>query len=251
MKESQETSEKKRVPPYLSVAKLNKLFDLLSTRSLAQITSSDLMARGFSKQDSFLAVQTLKFFGLLAPGGRTTEDIRLFAMKGPEKVEKLQSIFRQSYKKIFDTVPNAEKLTKNELHDELMASYKISHRLATPAVLAFLWLCGKFGLETTEGVISRPKSKVELRVSVNKNRGAGIISQEKEKPEHVEAQDKNHFDMNISDTGIKVLFPKDEKLEDAIVSGDFSEARLKIIEFAKKVGLVKGDRENKIGSEQD
>jgi len=116
MNQIQQTSDKKVVPPYLSVAKLEKLFDLLSTRSLSRITSSDLVARGFSKQDSFLAIQTLKFLGLLSLDGKTTEKMRLFAMRGSEKTEKLQNILRESYKKIFETVPSAEKLTKDELY---------------------------------------------------------------------------------------------------------------------------------------
>ncbi|HLD91783.1 MAG TPA: DUF5343 domain-containing protein [Patescibacteria group bacterium] len=249
MNQIQQTSDKKVVPPYLSVAKLEKLFDLLSTRSLSRITSSDLVARGFSKQDSFLAIQTLKFLGLLSLDGKTTEKMRLFAMRGSEKTEKLQNILRESYKKIFETVPSAEKLTKDELYDELMANYGISQRLAKPAVLTFLWLCLKFGLETSEGIVSRPRNKAEGGYGEKKNQKSDPALQKSNETIKDDVIDNSYFSMNISTTGIRISFPKDERVEDAIISGDFSDARLKIIEFAKKVGLMSESKDSEIQSE--
>lgn len=234
MKKDTEIEKKKLVPPYLNVAKLEKLFELLSTRSFIQFTVNDFTTRGFSKPDSFLALQTLKFLDLITPENKAKESIRLFAMKGEERSQQLQDLVKVAYKKMFDTNPNAEKLDKDGIFNELMAIYGISPRLATPATAAFIWLCNKVGLETKETIISRPKkgfSKIPF------SKGRVNIIPTKTTLRNPQESTQDYLDLNIADTGIRLLIPKNEKVDDAVMSGALLEARAQLIKFAKFVGL--------------
>ncbi len=237
----------KKTPPYMSVAKLDQLFALLGTHSFSKLTMNDLKLRGFSEPDAFLAIQALKFLGMISDEGVPTERARVLSMKAEGKEQKLQEIVREAYKELFDTVPSAELLNRDNLHDELMAVYKISPRLANTAVPIFIWLCGKAGIKTSEEVKTR-KTHVKSISSGTKNQEHGKIGQVGLYTHPPIGQPM--IDLNISHTGIRLLIPKNEIIDDAVASGELTEVRQKIIEFAKKVGLIREDEINKIESKE-
>lgn len=137
-------------PPYGSVRKLREIFNLISTRSFSQITIEDLVNRGFSKTDAFQTIAGLKFLKVINDDGTKTENLTKLQLRGKDRTDSLQEIIRVAYNKLFDTAPEANKLSKNELHNEFIALYKLSGRLATTAVPIFIWLCAEAGLEVVE-----------------------------------------------------------------------------------------------------
>ena len=226
-----EETSTKLVPPYLSVARLDALLKLLESHSFPKITVGDLVARNFSKPDGFLAIQTLRFLGMLSVDGKPTDKAKVLSMKAEGKEQKLQEIVRVAYQKLFDTVPSAELLSRAQLHDEFMAVYGISSRLANSATPLFIWLCNKAAIKTTEEIKqTKARSKTSYRSATVK----GVVREHRENYAY-RMGGNDIIDLNIS--SIRLLIPKNEIVDDAIASGGLIDVRQEIIKFAEKVGL--------------
>lgn len=150
-------------PPYLSVAKLDKLFGILSSRNIIQVTQDYFFTQGFSKADAYLAVGTLRFFGLVDDSGKTNESLRSFQLVGNQKKKKIEEIVRSSYALLFQIfASNAPyKSSKDDLINEFITQYKISKRIADPAVRAFLWFCERAGLREPSIKVQERKPKMK------------------------------------------------------------------------------------------
>lgn len=232
--------EPKSNPPYVSVPKMEQLFNLLSTRNFQEITMQDLLSRGFAISDANQALQGLRFLGLIDESGKTNENTRIISMKGEGKNEKIQQMIKSSYSKLFETVPSAETLTKAELHDEFMAVYNISSRIATTAVPAFLWLCKYAGMNVSENIEARARVRNKEKI---------ISPKTKIRPPHSSTQSVSHsehlnelHDFSFGNSGIMLLIPKSPKVNDLIAEGKLIEVRNKINEFAELAGLDKKEQ---------
>lgn len=219
----------KIIPPYLSIRKLKDLFILLETRSFTQITRDELTARGFSPIDAFLALSTLRFLHIIDDNNSGTENLHSLRMVGEEKKNTLKEIVKSGYKKIFDTVPEANNLTRSELYNEFIATYRLSPRLASAAVPDFLWLCGEAGL------------KVQKAVEVGNNRPRHVktsfqikprIKTYKEKPEPEISANQGFV---IPYGSIKLVLPNNDKARNALVDGQFKEVGKQLLELSKLV----------------
>lgn len=235
------TNAKKFNPPYIGIPTLQKSFDLFATRNFSEISAKGLEQRGFSHSVSFQLIQGLKFLGILNEEGRTTDKAKILSMQGSGRKEQLESMLRLAYSKLFNTVPNAETLPKQELHDEFMAVYGLSGRLASTAVPVFLWLCSLAGLKIAETVEIRersaihkeaPKSQVQSRKIAPK---IGIQSIGDNKSNY---SDNSYIDLNIADTGFKLLIPKKPEYESALLDGKLVQVKQSIIDFAKNNSKV-------------
>lgn len=232
MSNLQESSEIK--PPYLSIAKMQDLFELLTTRTFSSITFDDIAMRGFSRTDAFVAIQTLRFLGLIESDGKTVEDIRQLSMKGEAREKKLQDIVKTAYSKIFDTVADIELLNRDALYNEFLAQYRLSPRLANSAVPVFIWLCSEANIKLS--------NEIELKIRPIQQKKQTKNSQKLPSEKPMQKKDKEFADtdfdyhvFNIS--GIILKIPKTRKTDDVIVSGGLSEIRTKIIAFANQVEL--------------
>lgn len=221
-------TQKEYNPPYASTNKMEQLFFLLESRSFSELSSKDLMDRGFSESDSSHLLQGLKFLGLITPEGKTTESMRILSMKGDGRLEKMQEVIKSSYKKLYEIVPNAETLPRAQLHDEFMAIYKLSPRLTSTAVPAFLWLCSRAGLKVSEDS-PRPTQKKKSNTS---NIFKSLRKNDRKQ------YDKSFEHIPIASTGIKILIPSTERVIDEIAGGGLVNVRKELISFAEKVGLV-------------
>ena len=238
-------TEKIDKPIYITVPSLKKLLDLLGTKNLSRITVGDLVSRGFAKSVGFQAIQGLRFLGIVDSEGNTTDKARILSMQGSGKNEQLESLVRTSYKKLFDTVPNAETLSKKELHDEFMAIYDMSGRLADTAAPAFLWLSSLAGLKVTE-VIEVNEKRAKTKRNINRSEQKPVAQKDPtilESPYNKNLMDssQHYIDLNIAKSGIRLLIPRTPELEDAVAVGEIKEIHKEISEFAKKHGLVKED----------
>ena len=206
-------NEKNFPPPYGSVSKLREAFNLLSTRSFNSLTPADLTARNFSKVDAFQTVSGLKFLGVFDEDGSKTENLRKIQLQGEEKIKGLQDIVKNAYSKLFETVPNANTLSRNELQNEFLAVYMLSPRLAKTAVPVFIWLCKEAGLEVAEEISFRDR-KASNQKSITKSN----IEKLKLSEVHKEQNEAEHI---IEAGQFKLILPKTKKITKALVEGKF------------------------------
>jgi hypothetical protein len=139
-----------KTPPYGSVNRLKYVFDLFSTHSFPQVTSSLLKGRGFSGSDAFQTISALKFLGVVDAEGNKTDTMTKLQLRGEERTQAIAQIVKNAYLKLFETVTDPNKLSRDDLHNDFISIYGLSGRLASTAVPNFLWLCKEGGLEVTE-----------------------------------------------------------------------------------------------------
>ena len=140
------------LPPYLALARLEKLVDLFSTRRFEQVSGKELRSYGFTGTDASVAMGTLRFLGLVDTQGGITEKARKFHLQGDSRKKELQGIIRDAFQELFKKVDEPYKLSRVELENEFLVVYDITPRIARTAVPAFLWLCGQAGL-VEEGLV--------------------------------------------------------------------------------------------------
>lgn len=212
---------KKSNPPYISAKKLEQLLGLLSTRSLGHVSKDDLTSRGFSLSDAFQALQALKFLNLIDDDGNVTDDAKKLILKGDQKKSALEEIVKSSYQKLFDTVPEPYSLSKDDLHNEFIAVYKLSGRLARTAVPAFLWLSTEAGLRTT----SEKKSVLKRKTYPSERVPRQEIVQDR-------FIDFNEFPFSGS---VKLSIPKSLSSAQILQSDEFKQAISAVEKLAKKI----------------
>lgn len=160
-------------PIYISTVKLKKAFEILSTRSLTKIEPTYLASHGFSESDASQTVGGLKFLKMVDEDGSATPSIRALALKGEERKVKLQEIIKEAYKALFNTIPEVNKLAKDELYNEFIATYRLSPRLARTATPAFLWLCQESGLEVAVPLVVKEFSQNNKKKPTTKKQPVG------------------------------------------------------------------------------
>lgn len=178
--------------PYLSAAKMGRLMELVSQRSLASVTPDYFKNYGFGQADAYLAINTLRFLKIIDEYGKSTDNLRKFQLRGDTRNNEVQEILKDAYNKLFSVKNDPFNLSKEDLTNEFMHHYSISRRIAISAVPAFLKLCEFAGLveqgsvltikratdkfdkkQSKTGIKVNPKSRV---VAIkNENNGYTII----------------------------------------------------------------------------
>ncbi len=221
-------SVKEYPPPYVAVSRLQEALKLLTTRSINQVTPQEFTVRNFSKSDAFQTVSALKFLGLINDDGTRTSNITKLQLVGEDRTKGLQEIVKSAYSKLFSTVPDANKLSRQELYNEFLAVYHISPRLATTVVPAFIWLCKESGLDISaqadvkqrkisgKARIIRPASPIQkaMRYEVATTRGQGY---------------------EIPFGSITLVIPNTEKAKTALLEGKFKDVAEKLSILSKSL----------------
>ncbi|KKS83335.1 MAG: hypothetical protein UV59_C0042G0002 [Candidatus Gottesmanbacteria bacterium GW2011_GWA1_43_11] len=104
----------------------------------------------FSGSDASLTISALKFLGIIDSEGRKTEKMSLLQLKGEERCKAIKDIVSNSYIKLFETSPEANKLDRDTLYNNFIVIYGMSGRQASSAVPNFLWLCQQAGMDVSE-----------------------------------------------------------------------------------------------------
>lgn len=211
---------KKPNPPYIGGNKLKQLLNLFSSRSFSRIDISDLTDRGFSKSEAYQAFQALRFLGLVDDDGNTTDNTKKLGMKGQKREDTLQDIVKSSYNKLFKIVPEPYSLTRDELHNEFMAIYGLSNRMARSTTPAFLWISEEASLIK---VRKKPKKKKSIPGKVGIH---SITESPKDKPQEVKPV--MGFNEMPFKKGVKLLIPKSLNMTKMILSEEFKELILKL-----------------------
>jgi len=170
MKKNTEKKYKKDKPPYLSGKRLEKLFEIISTRNLKKVEPESLKSRGIKGTDANIAISALRFLGIVDENGKTTELVKKLKLKGKDKEEAIKTIVKSAYSELFETVSEPYELPKQELYNELLSVYDLSARITKSAVPAFLWLCSRAGLrkeqprEIKKERVTKKKIKTDVSV---------------------------------------------------------------------------------------
>lgn len=155
--------------PYLSASKMEKVMELAFERSLQNISAAYFKRSGFGVADAYLAMNVLRFLGLLDEEGKPTALARKFQLKGDARTKEVEAAVRTAYKALFDAVPEPHNLSKDELANELMRCYGISNRLARSAIPAFLKLCEFGGLLEQGSVLTRRRDSSPAQTHGDEN----------------------------------------------------------------------------------
>lgn len=223
-------------PPYASVNKTSDLFDLLSTHNFSSLTASDLKQRGFSTADAFQVIASLKFLGFLNEDNTKTDKLSKIQLRGDQKTAAIKDIVTKAYSALFSVAPEANKLSRDDLHNEFMAVYDTSPRVAQTAVPLFLWLCKQAGLEVTEEVNLKDrftKNKVGARrQSIYKQKTVGVNIQTQARKNSSFFQDNEAFHVYLIGK-IRLLIPAEEKLINYVMDGGLKCVKIEIEKFIK------------------
>ena len=161
--------EKSKTVPYLSASKMGKLMELVSERSLQNVSASYFKSYGFGEADAYLAMNALRFLKLIDETDKPTELARKFQLRGEARNKEAGTAIKTSYKELFEAVEKPYELPKDHLVNEFMHNYKLSNRVAQSAVPAFLKLCEFAGLVEEGSVLTRTREQKTSTSNGHKN----------------------------------------------------------------------------------
>lgn len=224
-------------PPYLSVSRLKEVFKLLSTRSLPSITAVEFKTRQFGESDSILAVSALKFLGIINQDGTKTNELQKLQIKGVGKAPALLEIIKKAYSKLFEIVPEANKLSRDDLYNEFIAVYGLSPRQARTAVPVFIWLCSEAGQKVDKEIETRDFSSNDHQIKKTKRESrptqTKTMSQQSEKTTAgPETNGQNQDYLSIPVGIFSLHYPKNDKVIKALALGKFNDVYTKLEELS-------------------
>lgn len=198
--------EEKKIesPVYLSVKRLEKVLSIISARSMTSLDPDYFLTYSFSSSDANLAIASLRFLGLIDSNSDSTPLMAKMGYKGNAKVEAFVEMVKTGYGKLFGEVPEANKINKDELHNDFMHIYKISSRVASSAVPAFIYLCEQAGLRKDQ-LESKVKKISNPSIKKNDSREGGLSK----KTGFQIATETEHTIIPFSKSGIKLVLPVD------------------------------------------
>ncbi|HEY4525147.1 MAG TPA: DUF5343 domain-containing protein [Candidatus Paceibacterota bacterium] len=149
------TTSRRLPPPYLGVARIDRLMQLVENRNLNEVGTDYFKNQQFNSTDSVLAFSMLKFLGLVGPNGKATDLMRKMQLRGDAGTAAKKEIIKGAYSELFDRAPTAHELSRDELLNEIMDVYRVSPRVASAAAPAFLKLSEYAGLREVGTVQSK------------------------------------------------------------------------------------------------
>lgn len=241
-----DTENQTLTPPYISISKMQKVFDLLSNRSFSTLSTEDFINRGLSKAEAFQALQALRFFGLMDSEGRL-KDLKFLALRGEARTQGLKDTITNAYSKLFGRTENPAALSRDELYNEFIAEYGLSPRLTQGALPLFLWLSKEAGFVVSQQVEPRQRassSKAKSSTPVH-SKSSHDSSQDKASDQAEEQFHKYQI------SKIVLMVPRNETTDLLIAKGGLVDITQKIEEFAKKANLVRSEEAQESSTDND
>lgn len=153
----QETPRKQITPPYLSVAKLEELIDLISNRNYATFSAEIFRKQGFNGTDATWSVSALKFLGVLNDNGTPTPLMAKFRLLGDARKIEIEKIVKDAYRLLFQAITEPQNLPSDKLVNEFVVQYDMSRSLAESAARIFIKLSELAGLKVSGTTIAKTK----------------------------------------------------------------------------------------------
>lgn len=146
----------KITPPYISISKLEKTVSILSARTYSEVSPVIFQSNGYSKLDSNLAINALKFLGLVDEQNKATDQMSLLRQKGDAQKKAFEQIVRAAYKPLFDAVQDPQNMESIDLTNAFNANYPhLSDRVIRTAIPVFIKLCEYAGLKEAGTIVGR------------------------------------------------------------------------------------------------
>ena len=223
------------VPPYGLVTRLKLVFNMLSTSTYPQITSSVLKKIKFSGSDASLTVSALKFLGLIDQEGKKTELMSSIQLKGEERQKALQGIIKNAYSKLFNASHEANKLNRDELYNNFIMVYGLSGRQASTAVPNFLFLCKEAGLETNEPIeVKSKRTNQGHDKNITKTKINNFAKASSPHSTQISTNDSSTIEFGE----FKLTLPNGwdiVKTREAVIKGEFSNVYEQLNKFSEKL----------------
>ncbi len=234
------TEEKRPLSPaYLSATRLEKVLSLISARSMTSLNPDYFLTHSFSSSDANLAVASLRFLGLIDADSNSTSLMAKMGYKGDAKAQALVEMVKTSYEALLKVVPEACTMGKDELHNDFMHVYKISSRVATGAVPAFVYLCEQAGLREVSAQIKTPR--IPSNTPTRKPVAKAQITRPGSKT--TIATDSEHTVIPFGKSGISLILPKDILTNIGLLD-DYKALISSVTGFSDKYSKTNGSNEN-------
>lgn len=224
-------TEKPKTVPYLSASKMEKVLELVSERSLLNVSPSYFKSYGFGDADAYLAMNVLRFLNLVDENDKPTDRARKFQLKGEARNKEVEASIKEAYKKLFDAVEKPYGLQKDELANEFMHNYSLSKRVAESAVPAFLKLCEFAGLVEQGSVLVRRREQKP---------GASHVQKKQEQRTKQRASNKidgDYTPVPFAEGEVKLVLPTEiltRSILDNELGSDLKKVTSAISDFANK-----------------
>lgn len=227
-----QTRTKELTPIYLSIARLVRVIDLVSNRSLTKVPASFFEGYGFSRVDALLAVNALKFLGLINDTEETTDLMTKMRLRGDTRRKEFEKILRIAYKRLFDAADTPQDLPIDQLESEFVVQYGVSKRIFKSAVPVFLKLCEYAGLRDESPI--RKTNKVSNKEKKMRNSGAPPRTLSELNDTAIRA---GFAPIRVAEGRIVLNIPselKDRLLDDESLNEDWHAIRAELRKFADK-----------------
>lgn len=139
-------------PPYAHVIWLAKALDIFGKVKLRKIDKEDIRNYGItSPGNESKIISTLKFLGIINEKNEVNlPRYNAFSYSGDKRKEEISKIVRESYKEIFDDIPNIEEVDYDTLRNYFISKFGFSGILADSSVKAFIFLCEQAGINLSD-----------------------------------------------------------------------------------------------------
>jgi hypothetical protein len=228
-------TQEKLTPPYLSKTRFDRLIELLSTRSLSDISADYLQKQGLKGTDASVGIMALRFLGIVDNTGKTTQSSQIFHLKGEARQQSLQKLIKDAYQNLFEVTSEPFNLSRDDLTNEFIFRYKLTPRLASSAVPAFLYLCEQSGLkQRSPQPAKRSALPFSRKTTVNKK---NIISPEKKEMLNMHTPQPNSHsfeDFPVLNGKLGFYFLKNERKTEIVLSEEFKEVFSALTELGNK-----------------
>lgn len=178
-------------------------------------------------------MNAIRFLNLVDEKGVPTEHMEKLRLRGDARKKEFEKILRVAYKKLFDVVTAPQELSNEQLANEFVVQYKLSNRVISAAVPAFLKLCEYAGLR-------EEKQARKARVSGEKtNKGQSRLPKVAPTPPRQQTDREREFDFHIPIVEEKMYIEIPQSLHtrsflDDVLSNDLRALIKQAHEFAKK-----------------
>ena len=120
------------------MSKLAKLVEIVKSRNIVQVNPTHFITQGFSQADAYVAINSLRFLGLVDENNNTTDSFRKFQLVGEQGKKGMEEIIKSAYSKLFESFANGnpyDEINRDNLINDFMIQYNISKRIAEPCLM--------------------------------------------------------------------------------------------------------------------
>jgi len=191
-----------RSPPYGALSWYEKFLEIAQVRRLDVVDREFIRMNVVGSKNEYKVLSGLRFLGMIDNKCKATERLDSLRVVGDVFKERLGSIVHDAYKELFSKIV-IQRATVETLVNFFMQRYDYGAGTAKQAVVIFIMLCKKAGIELNSELAERPVSVRTRRTKTIPRR----ITQVPKEEEHL-AVVSGLTELKMDD--ITILFPKND-----------------------------------------